>query len=94
MGSRFADDGRTIYDFGGRFLVRCPRCSHRAEVFAPQGYIDFHSPRRVSCFACGYTRRWMGDETAWRSFDDYYRNGSHGAISVGGPFDWYFGLPV
>lgn len=94
MPDRFLDDGRTIYELGDRFLVRCPRCSRRAEVFAPLGYYDFHAPRRVSCFACSYTRRWMGDETLWKSFDDYYRSGSGDAIYVGGPYDWYFGFPV
>jgi hypothetical protein len=94
MGGRFVDRGRTIYDFGERFLVRCPRCSRRAEVFAPQGDTDLHAPRRVSCVACGYTRPWTGDETSSTNFDHHHASGSSRGICVGGPFDWYFGLSV
>jgi ribosomal protein S27AE len=92
---RFMDDGRTIYELGDQFLVRCPRCSRRAEVLAPQGYTDIFDPRRVSCGHCGYTKEWIGTETAGPEFRYYYSiSGRHTTIRIGGSFDRYFGLPL
>lgn len=73
MSTVFHDDGSSISDFGGIFLVRCPRCRARAFV---QGMIN-GPPARLICEACGLAKVKEG-----------------GGAAVGGPYDWFFHLPV
>jgi hypothetical protein len=98
VGDRFVDDGRTIYDFGDHFLVRCPRCSRRAEVLAPLNVsrAGLFDPRRFVCAHCGYVRDWTGHvpgEVFMRNGEWCQRPDRRAGISIEGPFDWYFGLP-
>lgn len=56
--SRFTDQGLTLTDFAGHFLVHCPKCEGRALVRP--------GDQRLVCTACHYTEvpgRWYG---AWR----------------------------
>lgn len=83
--TRFRDDGRSIYDFGAEFLVRCPRCSQRAHVIPlADGHAKasaapaLFAPRRCVCPSCGYAQD-------WRKRD----------IGIGREaIDWYFRLPL
>lgn len=82
--TRFQDDGRTIYDFGAEFLVRCPRCAKRAHVIPlvdrqPKADVEpgMFAPRRCVCPTCGYIQEWGKNE-----------------IRIGGAVDWYFCLPL
>jgi hypothetical protein len=85
MPKRFIDDGRTIDAFSDLFLVRCPRCQHRARVMALEQPIPIAPElpmRRVTCSTCGYTRDWPADGTQVVGW------------TIHGPFDWYFDLPL
>jgi len=108
---RFLDTGETIYQFGARFLVRCPRCERCAEVVRA-GQSDeaepmLFTPHRLVCAACGYTREWTGapydakaNITGMKlvgvlSPASLSRGGRRRpVIYIGGPFDWYFRLPL
>lgn len=70
----------------------CQKCAHLkripldeqeivADISRQHGSPRFRrsfSPRKLSCFYCGYTKTWKGNA----------RRGK------GGPLDWYFGLPL
>ena len=91
MGDKFVDDGRTIFDFGGRFLVRCPRCFHRAEVMPKDmALTDIFAPRRFSCLRCGLTREWATHVSDHIYIRDGQWSQKPEPISIGGPHDWYF----
>lgn len=81
--SRFQDTGRSIYDFGAEFLVRCPRCGQRARVApAPAAERDaapkLFVPHRCVCSSCGAIHELHGKSLSI----------GHDAV------DWYFGLPL
>lgn len=85
MPRRFRDTGQRIYEFGGSFLVRCPRCQRRADVVrlaAPAGepfrFDQIFEPRRLTCAHCGYSREWH---------DTGFGIGRDAT-------DWYFELPL
>jgi hypothetical protein len=98
MSDRFVDEGRTIYAFGDRFLVRCPRCSRRAAI--TQRDASRHAlfdPRMLVCNHCGLVRDWtdhLPGEVFIRNGEWCQRPDRKKGISIGGPFDWYFGLPL
>jgi hypothetical protein len=110
--ARFLDTGETIYHFGNRFFVRCPRCERRA-VVAPSHPTDdarvrLFAPHRLVCGACGHMREWNGapyalatDVTSGAITYPLAERRAHprrseggGSLVIGGPFDWYFRLPV
>jgi hypothetical protein len=79
MGNRYRDTRLTIYDLGGEFLVRCPRCAAQARV-APLGLVAgsrIAVDARCACTRCGHQRE---------------HHGSRVALQDGA--DWYFGLPL
>src|SRR5215469_10792911 len=74
MKSRFRDTGKTIYEFGHEFLVRCPRCDKCARV-VPRNLEDarYFAPRRLICQECGYTQDWDRKSNVGRDIcDDYF----------------------
>jgi hypothetical protein len=74
MVSRFKDDGQAIYDFGGRFLVRCPRCDKRAEVVSVKANDSATSIiRRLVCNRCGYTKDYDAKADYIGNNDWYFR---------------------
>ncbi len=92
---RFLDMGKTIYDFGDRFLVRCPRCAHCAIAAPSQPSDSAHdqlfAPHRLVCAACGLAREWDGKRKArW----PHEGKGRPVSILIGEPVDWYFRLPL
>lgn len=74
---RCKDDGKTIYSFQDKFLVRCPSCNSRACVrrIDPNN-TDWFTPRRFSCVHCGFTKDWSEREIIrpWNGepVDDYF----------------------
>jgi hypothetical protein len=56
---RFSDSGQTVYGFQREILVACPKCQSCARVSTIElEDVDLFSPRRLSCFHCGYSRKW------------------------------------
>ena len=56
MAEVFHDDGTSLWEFEGEFLVRCPRCEARALVHQPQA----ERPPRFVCAQCGLAREFDG----------------------------------
>jgi hypothetical protein len=79
---RFSDGGALIYEFGDEFLVVCPKCAGRAKVFRVETGSENLSDRLRA------PRRLVCFSCPHRG----EKNG--GMIGAGGPFDWYFGLPL
>jgi hypothetical protein len=79
VSTRLRDSRLTVYDLGGEFLVRCPRCGGRARV-ASLG-VDPSRPThwiaRCTCLQCGYQRERPS-----------------GTAVIHQDVDWYFGLPL
>ena len=75
---RFRDEGQSLSDFAGEFLVHCPQCDRRAQVIRSTevGAPGRGRPRLV-CGHCGYSKTFAG--TSW---------------TVGLPVDWYFRRPL
>jgi hypothetical protein len=79
MAEVFHDDGTALWEFTSEYLVRCPRCDAKAFVHDPRGN---HRARFV-CERCGLTR---GESPPSLK--------ALNVVSVGGPTDAYFDLPV
>ena len=78
MAERFRDSGRTIYNFGDVFLVRCPQCAGCAEVRAtPAAAVLTARQARLVCSHCGCNKT-----VASRT------------MTVAAAVDWYFQLPL
>jgi hypothetical protein len=62
--SRFLEDAsnrNSIYSVADEFLVQCPRCQNCAKIFKrDSANPSLHSPRRLSCLHCGYSKDWNG----------------------------------
>lgn len=61
---------QTIYDFGGEFLVRCPRCERCATVTAPPEHL--FGPVRLLCVACGLVKDQGAAQLAIGEASDWY----------------------
>lgn len=88
---RFLDNGRRLAGYADRILVVCPRCTARAEVLPAAGLPELryysellYRPRRLVCARCGAHRDW----TAQR------RGAAVVAVTLGGPDEPFFGLPL
>lgn len=102
MPRRFHDDRKTLYGFGDRFLVVCPRCGACAEVHARRDLMP--TPRlnnlnvqdaRLSCTACGYSATWRCPRGHWREVSDWGDLlGQGDAFVIGAPVDWFFHHPL
>lgn len=79
---RFTDQGQKIYDFGDSFLVRCPRCDKRAQVAPPPALAAQWRP--LSIAEVRLTCAQCG----------LLRTNAGDEMHIGGPCDWYFGLPL
>lgn len=79
-----------VEDFGGDFLVVCPRCSACAHV-RDRGP-DADPLIRLVCPACGHSRELerASAVTAYTSNPRYFA----GAVAYGAPVDAYFHLPL
>jgi hypothetical protein len=55
---RFRDPGSRLWRYGGRVLVRCPRCAECATVIRPtaEDRSGFGESARLVCTACGHAR--------------------------------------
>ncbi len=90
MNQRFEEDFKSIRHFGRNFLVECPSCFERAMVInrneegAPQ--VTF------SCGHCGHSRAWESKKVL--SYSIRSQQPEAGLLCIGGPFDWYFHLPL
>lgn len=62
MSDRSIDDGRTVLELLLETVdVRCPQCGGHARLAQIDGGEPaLHAPRRLSCFACGFTRHHDG----------------------------------
>jgi len=90
---RATPDDRTIFEFGGEFLVVCPRCAGRALV-RDRGAAAGHASRvALTCAQCGLSRHW---EQAGPGVLTSAETGAYpeGVVALGGPVDWYFHLPL
>jgi hypothetical protein len=79
MAERFHDAGTTIYAFGDVFLVRCPRCQRRASVVRAAP-VESHAIVGPRRCACTHC--------------GYIQDRTVGSAVIGGPCDWFFGLPL
>jgi len=79
MAERFNDAGTTIYAFGDVFLVRCPRCQRRASVVRAAP-VKSHAIFGPRRCACMHC--------------GYIEDRTGGSAVIGGPCDWFFGLPL
>lgn len=90
--ARFDAARAVVGDFGGEFLVECPRCDGCARVRdrGPDA-----GARRVvlACSRCGHSAVWEPAHagTFTSSSTSWY---PRGAIGVGAAVDWYFHLPL
>jgi hypothetical protein len=68
---RFRDDRTTVWAFGDKVVVVCPRCAGMAQVVRRPGSepVDrrFLGPRRLACSSCGYSRDHDGRQTSFPS---------------------------
>lgn len=67
MPERFIDEGHPIYEFVIQAIdVQCPNCGERARL-SPWGVEEpeLHSPRRLACDSCGFTKDADGDVLAF-----------------------------
>jgi hypothetical protein len=87
MNAPFTDLGQTIEDFADIMYVRCPRCQQCAQVR--------HLPSIEEIMTA--------DDSGHRSFSprkvsclhcSYTRNWDRKIQRRGGPYDWYFRLPL
>ena len=94
-----------MYEFGETFLVRCPRCARRAVVARlnmgeKSESTDYplmdalFAPRRLVCAHCGHTRDWPHPRRQERRISQSPLRQTGLAVSIGGPYDWYFRLPL
>ena len=79
---RFIDRGERIYDLGEEILVVCPKCAGMAMVIIIS---DVPAKLNDRLFA---PRRLVCTKCLHRD------SWSGRQVSVGGPSDWYFGLPL
>ena len=78
VNTRHQDDGTSIHDFTGQFMVRCPRCNSCADVIRIDADAGVHPWRaRFCCPECGSTR-----------------DGTLGGWSDREPVDWIFGYDL
>ena len=59
MGTRFIDQGKTLYDFLYEFFVKCPQCSNFAYVKSfpnAEGSYLFYEKRSLICDSCGFAK--------------------------------------
>ncbi len=88
---RLAPDDSTIFDFGGEFLVVCPRCERQARVRDRGPEVE---PQvALICPHCGLSRFWAPAEPGVLTAADPRRY-LPGVVALGGPVDWYFHLPL
>ena len=88
---RRALDDSTLLEFGGEFLVTCPRCSARAWV-RDRG--PAAEPRiALICSHCGLSQFWAPAEPGVLTAADPKRY-PPGVVALGAAVDWYFHLPL
>jgi hypothetical protein len=88
---RSTPDDSTLFDFGGEFLVVCPRCAGRARVRDRGAGV---APRVVlTCPHCGLSQFWAPTELGVLTGADPKRY-PPGVVAMGGPVDWYFHQPL
>jgi len=88
---RLAPDDSSLLDFGGEFLVVCPRCAGQAHVRDRGAAAE---PRvALTCPHCGLSQFWAAAEPGTLTAADPHRYPT-GVVAMGGPVDWYFHLPL
>jgi len=88
---RRAPDDRSLLEFGGEFVVVCPRCSLQAWVRDRGAAAE---PRiALTCLHCGHNQFWEPAEPGVLSAADPKRY-PPGVVAMGAPVDWYFHLPL
>jgi hypothetical protein len=88
---RRALDDSTLLDFGGEFLVVCPRCAAQAWV-RDRG--PAAEPRvAFTCSHCGLSQFWQPAAPGQLTAAGPGRY-PEGVVAMGGAVDWYFHLPL
>jgi hypothetical protein len=91
---RLSPDDSTLLDFGGEFLVVCPRSAAQAWV-RDRG--PAATPRvALTCPHCGLSQFWAAAEPGTPhsvTAADPQRY-PPGVVAIGAPVDWYFHLPL
>jgi hypothetical protein len=88
---RLPPDDSTIYDFGGEFLVECPRCAQRALVLDRGPAVQ---PRiALTCTHCGLSQAWEAVACGVAATTDLQRY-VRGQVTLGAAVDWYFHRPL
>jgi hypothetical protein len=70
MKKRHFDRSNPILDYISEILVHCPRCDHLAQIIPIEALAEsVFSPRRVSCFHCGFSKDWREGEITMNDSD-------------------------
>ena len=88
--------------FADMFVVRCSRCQRSAMVLAEPGKhrytLNAYSKKRMRfvCSNCGLNKEMISptDYTRHHVKVAHSDTWQDGFVTVGGPFDWYFGFPL
>ncbi|MDQ0418956.1 hypothetical protein J2Z48_003161 [Croceifilum oryzae] len=98
MKRNFNNRNKSLSELGHEFLVVCPSCQQCAEV-TPLGSTNPYMigiKCRMICSHCGHIKEMLPKTNVCRnrvkvSHSHYWKENT---IRIGGPFDWYFGLPA
>jgi hypothetical protein len=98
MKLRFTNRNKMLTSFGHEFLVLCPSCSKRAKVLPIENIEPYaiYAKRRFICTNCGAFKEMSSPVNTYRNGVkiSYGPTWKEGHITIGGPFDCYFGLPL
>jgi hypothetical protein len=95
---RFLDSGQTVYGLQSEILVACPKCQSCARILTVDSEnTDLFSPRRLTCFHCGHSRKWEQKLIQFQWYiapvvDGYFREPLWLQTSCGNEILWAFNL--
>jgi|SRR5579859_6628962 len=94
MATPFADSGQTLEDFVETIYVRCPRCHQRAQVKRLSSDEEMILADDSGHHGSGRFQRSFNARKLSCLHCSYTRLWKGKAQQRGGPYDWYFRLPL
>lgn len=97
MKKRFINRNKMLTQFGHEFLVVCPSCHYCGKVIPLGSTSPYAIPakRRFVCGTCGTVKEIdIKAGNQYKAKISYSPDWKDGTVQIGGPFDWYFGLPL